>query len=647
MTPGRHVIIGTAGHIDHGKTALVKALTGIETDTHPQERARGMTIDVGFAYWKEDVTLLDVPGHERFVKNAVAGVSSVDLALFVVAADDGVMPQTREHLAILRLLGVRDGLVALTKTDLVEPEWVEMVVEDLRELLAGTFLEAAEIVPVSSVTGEGIGRLRTLLEERIAGVGPRPDRGVLRLPIDRAFSMSGFGTVVTGTVLAGSVRPRDELVLQPRGRTVRVRGVQVHGRDVAAAGPGSRAAVNLSDVNVADVARGDTLAEPGFFGATTRIDARLQMLPDAPAVLKHRDRLRLHLGPGEVLARVVLLDADALAPGEAGFVQLQLERPGLAAHGDRFVARRYSPARTLAGGVVLDPRARRHRRRRPDVLERLRRLRTEDPQEVLDALLRDAGAHSRSAGDLAPLLGRSAADVEARLQELRDRGSCVEFEQAGRRRFVHAGAWERLGEEILKALARFHEEQPLQPAVSREELSRRTGSDHEGAVFQAAAEWLAADGRVRLESGRLSRPGHQVELTPEQEALRQAIAGVLRGGGAQPPDEGELPGRLGRPAAEVVAVVAVMQERGDLVRLRDGLLFDAAVLARIESDLVAYLREHGQIEVAGFRELVVTTRRFALPLLNYFDGQGLTRREDDLRRLVPGAVDSRGNAAGD
>ncbi len=647
MTPGRHVIIGTAGHIDHGKTALVKALTGIETDTHPQERARGMTIDVGFAYWKEDVTLLDVPGHERFVKNAVAGVSSVDLALFVVAADDGVMPQTREHLAILRLLGVRDGLVALTKTDLVEPEWVEMVVEDLRELLAGTFLEAAEIVPVSSVTGEGIGRLRTLLEERIAGVGPRPDRGALRLPIDRAFSMSGFGTVVTGTVLAGSVRPRDELVLQPRGRPVRVRGVQVHGRDVAAAGAGSRAAVNLSDVNVADVARGDTLAEPGFFEATTRIDARLQMLPDAPAVLKHRDRLRLHLGPGEVLARVALLDADVLAPGEAGFVQLQLERPGLAAHGDRFVARRYSPARTLAGGVVLDPRARRHRRRRPDVLERLRRLRTEDPQEVLDALLRDAGAHSRSAGDLAPLLGRRAADVEARLRELRDRGSCVDFEQAGRRRFVHAGAWKRLGEEILEALARFHEEQPLQPAVSREELSRRTGADHEAAVFQAAAESLAADGRVRLESGRLSLPGHQVELTPEQEALRRAIAGALRGGGAQPPDGGELTGSLGRTAAEVEAVVAVMQERGDLVRLRAGLLFDAAVLERIESNLVGYLREHGQIEVAGFRELVGTTRRFALPLLNYFDGQGLTRREDDLRRLVPGAVDSRGNAAGD
>ena len=647
MTPGRHVIIGTAGHIDHGKTALVKALTGIETDTHPQERARGLTIDVGFAYWKEDVTLLDVPGHERFVKNAVAGVSSVDLALFVVAADDGVMPQTREHLAILRLLGVREGIVALTKTDLVEPEWVEMVVEDLHELLAGTFLEAAEIVPVSSVTGEGIDRLRDLLEARIAGVGERPDRGALRLPVDRAFSMSGFGTVVTGTVLAGSVRPRDELVLQPRGRPVRVRGVQVHGRDVAEAGAGSRAAVNLSDVNVADVARGDTLAEPGFFEATSLIDAHLRMLEDAPAVLKHRDRLRLHLGPGEVLARVALLDADVLAPGEAGFVQLQLERPGLAAHGDRFVARRYSPARTLAGGVVLDPRARRHRRRRPDVLERLGRLGTEDPGEVLDALLRDAGAHSRSAGDLAPLLGRRVADVEAGLRELRDRGSCVDFEQAGRRRFVHAGAWERLGGEILEALARFHEEQPLQPAVSREELSRRTGADHEAAVFQAAAESLAADGRVRLESGRVALPGHQVELTAEQEALRRAIAGALRGGGAKPPDEGELPGSLGRPAAEVEAVVAVMQQRGDLVRLRDGLLFDAAVLERIESDLVAYLREHGQIEVAGFRELVGTTRRFALPLLNYFDGQGLTRREDDLRRLVPGAVDSRGNAAGD
>ncbi len=647
MTPDRHVIIGTAGHIDHGKTALVKALTGIETDTHPQERARGLTIDVGFAYWKEGVTLLDVPGHERFVKNAVAGVSSVDLALFVVAADDGVMPQTREHLAILRLLGVSDGIVALTKTDLVEPEWVEMVVEDLRELLAGTFLEAAEIVPVSSVTGEGIDRLRELLEARIAGVGERPDRGALRLPVDRAFSMSGFGTVVTGTVLAGSVRPRDELVLQPRGRPVRVRGVQIHGRDVAAAGPGDRAAVNLSDVDVDEVARGDTLAEPGFFEATSLIDAHLHMLPDAPAVLKHRDRLRLHLGPGEVLGRVVLLDADALAPGESGFVQLRLERPGVAAHGDRFVARRYSPARTIAGGSVLHPRPRPHRRRRPEVLEQLRRLQAEEPGAVLEALLLDAGAGSNSAADLAPVLGRSVAEVEARLGELSDRGACVDFEQAGRRRFVHAGAWERLGEEVLAGLAAFHEEQPLQPAVSREGLSRRIGGAHEAAVFQAVAESLAADGQVRLEAGRLSLPGHRVELTAEQEALRQEIAAALRDGGARPPDEGELPGRLGRPAQEVESVVAVMQQRGDLVRLGDGLLFDAGVMERIESDLVAYLREHGQIEVAGFRELVDTTRRFALPLLNYFDGKGLTQREDALRRLVPGAVDSRGNAAGD
>ena len=506
MTPDRHVIIGTAGHIDHGKTALVKALTGIETDTHPQERARGLTIDVGFAYWKEGVTLLDVPGHERFVKNAVAGVSSVDLALFVVAADDGVMPQTREHLAILRLLGVSDGIVALTKTDLVEPEWVEMVVEDLRELLAGTFLEAAEIVPVSSVTGDGIDRLRELLEARIAGVGERPDRGALRLPVDRAFSMSGFGTVVTGTVLAGSVRPRDELVLQPRGRPVRVRGVQIHGADVAAAGPGDRAAVNLSDVDVDEVARGDTLAEPGFFEATSLIDAHLRMLPDAPAVLKHRDRLRLHLGPGEVLGRVVLLDADALAPGDSGFVQLRLERPGVAAHGDRFVARRYSPARTIAGGSVLHPRPRPHRRRRPEVLEQLRRLRAEEPGAVLEALLLDAGAGSRSAADLAPVLGRSVADVDARLGELRDRGACVDFEQAGRRRFVHAGAWERLGEEILAALAAFHEEQPLQPAVSREGLSRRIGGDPEAAVFQAVAESLAAAGRCAWRPGGCPSP---------------------------------------------------------------------------------------------------------------------------------------------
>ncbi|MDA0748094.1 MAG: selenocysteine-specific translation elongation factor, partial [bacterium] len=348
-----HVIVGTAGHIDHGKTSLVKALTGIDTDTLPEEQERGVTIDIGFAYWKDNVTIIDVPGHERFVKNMVTGVCSVDLVVFVVAADDGAMPQTREHLGILNLLGVRRGLVALTKADLVDEEWRELVAEDLRDLFAGTFLEGAPIVPVSSVTGEGIEELRVLLEEEIAQVEERPDRGVFRLPVDRVFSVQGFGTVVTGTVLSGRVRVRDEVVLQPADRKVRVRGVQIHGKDAEEAGVGTRAALNLADVDVAEVRRGDLLAQPGYFSSTFMVDARLQMLPDAPAPLKNRARVHLHLGPREVLARVILLESDQILPGESQRVQFRLEAPGVAARGDRYVIRRYSPVQTLGGGIVL------------------------------------------------------------------------------------------------------------------------------------------------------------------------------------------------------------------------------------------------------------------------------------------------------
>ena len=326
-----HVIVGTAGHIDHGKTALVKALTGIETDTLPEERARGVTIDIGFAYWKDDVTIIDVPGHERFVKNMVTGVCTVDLALVVVAADDGVMPQTREHLGILNLLGVRRGIVALTKIDLVEDDWLELVEEELQEVVAGTFLEDAPRVRVSSTSGEGIAALHALIEAEIATIESRANQGVFRLPIDRAFSVQGFGTVVTGTVISGAVQVRDELALLPAGKTVRVRGVQTHGRAVAVARVGARAAINLSGVVVDEVARGDLLVQPGYFETTYMIDARLHLLPDAPAEVTNRTRVQLLMGPRAVLARVVLLEGEVLPPGASQLVQLRLEEPGVAA----------------------------------------------------------------------------------------------------------------------------------------------------------------------------------------------------------------------------------------------------------------------------------------------------------------------------
>lgn len=637
-----HVILGTAGHVDHGKTALVKALTGIDTDTQPEEQARGVTIDVGFAYWKDNLTLIDVPGHEKFVKNAVTGASSIDLALFVVAADDGVMPQTREHLAILELLGVQRGVVALTKTDLVEPDWVELVTEELRELFEHTFLSTAPIVPVSSITGDGIDTLRSTLETEIAAVEARTDRGAFRLPVDRVFTVAGFGTVVTGSVLAGSVHPRDELVLQPQGRPVRVRGVQVHGQDRPEAGVGQRAAINLSDLDLAEVQRGDTLACPGYFASTYMLDASLHILADAPVPLQYRDRVRLHLGPREVLARVVLLDAEALAPGERGYVQLRLESPAVAAHGDRFVIRRYSPARTLGGGIVLDPQPKKHRPRRPEVLATLRDLDTENADAPLETFLRTAETEGRTAQELAHLLGAGVDGVSVGLRRLVEAGRAASFEDRGTDRYLHDEAWTALNGAILETLSAFHRAAPLKTGIGREPLRQQAAPRCPQTVYDAALEQLVADGRVHTRASQISRADHHVELSEELESLRRRVGQLLRESGAAPPDESELPDRVQAGPADIASVIEVMQGRGELVRLADRLLFDPGVLQDLETRLVSYLQEHGEIEVSTFRELADTTRKYALPLLNHFDSRGVTRRDGSVRRLLD--VDAAGQA---
>ena len=628
-----HVIIGTAGHIDHGKTALVKALTGIETDTLPEERDRGVTIDIGFAYWKDDVTIIDVPGHERFVKNMVTGVCTVDLALFVVAADDGVMPQTREHLGILNLLGVPRGIVALTKVDLVEGDWLELVEEELQEVVAETFLEDAAIVRVSSTTGEGIDDLQEVIEEEIAQIEARPDRGVFRLPIDRAFSVQGFGTVVTGTVISGAVQVRDELALLPSGKNVRVRGVQTHGRDVEVARVGARAAINLSGVVVDEVSRGDLLAQPGYFETTYMIDARLHMLPDAPAEVANRTRVHLLMGPREVLARVILLEGEKLSPGDSQFVQLRLEEPGVAARGDRFVIRRYSPVQTLGGGVVLDPQPVKHRRFRTAVVEMLRELERDDPTRVLLTRLQAARWQPRTALQLAAEMALSASEIEDRLGACVDSGDAIRYVQAGKTRYVHATCWRDLQEGICDAMRVFHEAHPLRPGARRDELRAWVKGDPDSDLFARGVEHLIHTGALKSDHAMIGLRDHEIALTPEQEALRDDIARLLRSGGAMPEDLRGLPEAVHASAKAVREVVSAMQAMGQVTRLDDTLLFHPEVIEEVARQLVNYLKKNAEIDVSTFRNLIATTRKFAVPLLNYFDTQGITIRQGDARVL--------------
>ncbi len=628
-----HVIVGTAGHIDHGKTALVKALTGIETDTLPEERDRGVTIDIGFAYWKDDVTIIDVPGHERFVKNMVTGVCTVDLALFVVAADDGVMPQTREHLGILNLLGVPRGIVALTKIDLVEGDWLELVEEELQEVFAGTFLEGAPIVRVSSTSGEGIDALRALIEEEIATIEARADRGVFRLPIDRAFSVQGFGTVVTGTVISGAVQVRDELVLLPAGKNVRVRGVQIHGRDVEVARVGARAAINLSGVVVDEVARGDLLVQPGYFETTYMIDARLHLLPDAAVEVTNRTRVHLLMGPRDVLARVVLLEGEVLLPGDSQLVQLRLEEPGVAARGDRFVIRRYSPVQTLGGGVVLDPQPVKHRRFRQDVVEMLRELEQDDPRRVLLTRLRAARLQPRTALQLASEMAQSATEIEGQLEACVAAGDAISYVQAGNTRYVHATCWRDLLDGIGDAMRVFHEAHPLRPGARRDELRAGVTGAPTGDLFAHGVEYLIRTGVLKSDHALIALRDYEIALTAAQEALRDEIARLLRAGGTTPEDLRGLPEAVDASAKAVQAVVSAMQAMGQVVRLDDTLLFHPKVIEDVTQQLVDYLKKNAEIDVSTFRNLIATTRKFAVPLLNYFDTQGITIRQGDVRVL--------------
>ena len=631
-----HVIVGTAGHIDHGKTALVRALTGIETDTLPEEKARGVTIDIGFAYWRDNVTIIDVPGHERFVKNMVTGVCTVDIAVFVIAADDGPMPQTREHLGILNLLDVKRGVIALTKTDLVDPDWVELVTEEIRELVSGTFLAEAPIVPVSSETGDGIDALREILDSEIERVEARPDRGVFRLPIDRAFSVRGFGTVVTGTVISGSVKLKDEAVLLPSGQAVRVRGIQTHGEDVDQARVGARAAVNITGVEVDAVKRGDLLCEPGYFDTTYMIDVRLVALADAPTPIKNRSRVHLHLGPREVLARVVLMESDELAPGGSELAQLRLEEPGIAARGDRFVIRRYSPVVTLGGGVVLDASPRKHPRLRAEIIEGMRRLESDDPVAVLDARLRSQGWTSLSIVQIASDLAVSEDEAKSLVATLAENEGLQTFTSGGGTRYVHREAFKGLKEAILDTATRYHSENPLSGGLRRRELRDRLGKHSEDAVYEAAVDELLKQEELSGDGAVLRRTDHQIELSDVQARVREQILADLVNGGAAPPDIAELTSKHNDPS--VGDIVEAMRTIGDLIRLDDGLIFAPQTLADIESQMVTFLKDRGEMGVADFRDLVGTTRKYAVPLLNYFDGQGLTERQGDVRVLREGAV---------
>jgi selenocysteine-specific elongation factor len=647
----RSVVVGTAGHIDHGKSALVRALTGIDPDRLKEEKARGITIDLGFAHaliGGVNVAFVDVPGHERFVKNMLAGAGGIDLVALVIAADESVMPQTREHFDICRLLRVRAGVVVLTKCDLVDRETLDLVRLEVRELVAGSFLEHAAVVPVSSRTGQGLDALRAALVDAASLAPERPAGGAARLPIDRVFTMKGFGTVVTGTLAAGQLRVDDEIEILPGGRRAKIRGLQVHGERRDTAEAGRRSAVNLAGVDIEEIARGQSLVTPGAYETTRLADAALELIAGAKP-LKHGARVRFHQGTAEILGRVALIGPSVgtagegpgggvIEPGGRAFVRLRLERPAVLGRGDRYVVRAYSPAITIAGGQILDPRPLRTAVRTAIALERCQRLDfggSGDPGEIdLNAamvMVEGAGGAGLPVSALVTRAGIEPRAVNARLSALAERNVAVRAGDV----LVASSVIERLMAAVGETLRAHHRADPLSEGMSREEVRERLFARGHPAVFETAVDRLMNAGTV-VGRDRLALAEHRVALSSEEADARAAIERAFREAGLKPPDLASTvaDARLSPDVAD--RVVKLLQRQKVLVRI-DTLLFHEEALRRLKQDVVALGRAEGtgaRIDVAMFKERFGVTRKFAIPLLEYLDRERVTRRVGDARVVL-------------
>jgi len=632
----KHVVVGTAGHIDHGKTSLVKALTGIDTDRLPEEKARGITIDLGFAFLEEPggltIEIVDVPGHERFVKNMLAGVGGIDLAMLVIAADEGVMPQTREHLAICSLLHIKAGLIALTKADLVEPDWLELVREDVAGSVRDTFLAGAPILPVSAKTGQGLGDLRAALRALAEAVPPRGTDQLPRLPIDRVFTVKGFGTVVTGTLTAGALGVDDRVEVYPRKTEAKIRGLQTHSHPVTSARAGQRTAVNLQGLERAAIARGDVVGLPGTLVPSLLVDGTLELLKDAPRPLRSRARVRFHVGTSEIMARALLLDRTELAPGETSFARFRLEGPLVARPGDRFVVRSYSPVVTIGGGTLLDVDPPRFKRKGPALVAHLTLLQTGNPEAVLEEHVRHVGAAGVRLGTLAGRVPFGPAQLRGLLDALQAAGRVIAVDRDW---FIHPDSFARLRTLVVEALAAFHHASPLKPGMSREELRSRAGGADER-VFAFLLSALGVDGTVKTERDKVRLASHEVRLSPEQQRIIDRLEEDFLRAEAAPPSAEEALGRAGLGGDEEHELFQVLVQAGKLVRVKESLFFHTRALDAIQTKLVALLRERKEIGPADIKDLLGISRKYAIPLLEFFDQRRVTARVGERRILRAG-----------
>jgi len=635
----KHIIIGTAGHIDHGKTRLVGLLSGVNTDRLPEEKARGISIDLGFAHWEAETDdcrlqfgIVDVPGHERFVKNMVAGATGVNLALLVIAADDGVMLQTREHLEIMDLLGIQKGIIAITKIDLVDAEFVELVQAEIEDVTAGTFLEGCEIVPVSSETGEGIEELKTTITQVASQIDELESDSLFRLPIDRVFSVTGHGTVVTGSAYSGAVHAGETIELLPEGRKVRVRSVESHGVQSEDAGARRRTAINLAGVKADEVSRGMELATAGYLVPTKRLLVELKLLKTSPVNLKDRMELNLHLGTQEVLARVIL-KGNRLKPGEKCFAELRVPEPVVATYGQRFILRRVSPAITVAGGRILDPCIVAEKRIR-DLQASGADWSNPERLERLSTLVSQWDSLQGSPLEAARRAGINTAEYESMIDELKVNGKLLEIGSRDRKVLVHQGRLEGLSKSVMRTVREELEKHQPRRALPRNTFLTACSGIARSELLDAVFSHLIKSKELVQIGSNVGPADAQVQLTKRQAAARDTILNAITAASLAPPTNKVLAETVGQPLKDLQPLFHICEEDGLLIKLSDTLYFSPDAIEQGRIQCAEFLAEHSSATMSELREAWGVSRKFSIPLCEYFDEQQITVRQGDVR--VPG-----------
>jgi selenocysteine-specific elongation factor len=635
----KQVILGTAGHIDHGKTSLIKALTGTDTDRLKEEKARGITIELGFASLDlpggQHLGIVDVPGHEKFIKNMVAGATGIDIVVMIIAADEGVMPQTREHMEICMLLGVKHGLIAMTKIDMVDEEWLELALEDIRDFSQGTFLENSPILPVSSVTGQGVPELITALDNIAGEIPPRPPSTLFRLPIDRVFTMKGFGTVITGTLISGKVTVGDTIMVYPSGITSKVRGIQAHNQSADSAEAGMRTAINFQGLDKAAVQRGEVLSKPGVLVPSYMVDLSFHYLTSNKKPLKNRTLVRLHTGTNEVLGHLILLEQEELPPGQTAVVQIRLDSPVAIVKDDRFVIRSYSPIRTIGGGQVLNPIPQKHKRLKPEIIQGLQLLTNDDPEAIITYHIQEAGYNGVSYSHLKIMSNLGGKQLDTIVQHLLSHRTILQTDKE-HRIYIHQTTFKTLEQKSVEYLAKYHETNPLKAGMPKEELRSKFPRLSDSKLFNQVLNQMIKSKQIVQEENTVRLESHRVSLGVDQADVREKILKMYQKGELQPPYFREVVKMLNADPKRAREVLNHLVEEGQIVKTKEDLYFHASAVNDLKNRLVDFLKSNGEITTPQFKEMTGASRKFVIPLIEYFDSKNVTLRVGDSRKLRRG-----------